>query len=183
MPDPWSLRLAAAGDIPALEKLIALSVRTLLAPHYSPEVLEASLGSAFGVDSQLIGDGTYFAVEADGEIVGCGGWSRRPATYGADRLHARSDKVLNPAVDPARIRAFFVHPQWARRGIGRAILEASETAARTAGFSRAIMVATLAGEKLYEVNGYVAEERYDAPLPGGLKLPVVRMGKELRGEV
>jgi GNAT superfamily N-acetyltransferase len=177
----WFLRPALREDIPALEVLIALSVRTLLAPYYSAEVLEASLGSAFGVDSQLIDDGSYFAVESEIGLVGGGGWSRRPTTYGGDRLHGRSDEMLDPAVDAARIRAFFVHPEWARRGIGRAILEASEGAARASGFSRAIMVATLAGEKLYEVNGYVAEERYDAPLPGGLKLPVVRMGKSLAG--
>jgi GNAT superfamily N-acetyltransferase len=174
------MRLAREEDIPALETLIALSVRGLLAAHYPPDVLEASIGSAFGVDTQLIRDGSYFAVEDAGQIVACGGWSRRATTYGADRLHGREDTLLDPARDAARIRAFFVHPDWARRGIGRAILAASEAAAQEAGFSHVILIGTPAGEKLYSANGYTVEERYDAPLPGGLRMPVVKMTKRLR---
>ncbi len=176
----WHLRPAREGDIPALESLIALSVRGLLSAHYPPDVIEASIGSAFGVDSQLIRDGSYFAVESGGVIVACGGWSRRATTYGADRHHSREDAVLDPAKDPARIRAFFVHPDWARGGIGKAILAASEEAAQAAGFSRALLIGTLAGEKLYTACGYTAGEPYDAPLPGGLPLRVIPMTKGLQ---
>jgi predicted N-acetyltransferase YhbS len=175
----WPIRPAHEQDIPALEALIALSVRTLLTPHYAPAVLAASLGPAFGVDAQLIRDGTYFVVEDAGEIVACGGWSRRRTVYGGDRARPGEDAPLDPTRDPARIRAFFVHPQWARRGLGRSLLVASEDAARAAGFSTAMLVATLAGEKLYAAFGYTVVERHDAPLPGGLALPVVRMTKTL----
>jgi GNAT superfamily N-acetyltransferase len=179
MPDPWPIRLAREADIPTLEALIALSVRGLLAAYYPPDVLEASIGSAFGVDSQLIRDGSYFVIEHEGAPIACGGWSRRATTYGADRLHGREDTLLDPAKDPARIRAFFIHPDWARRGLGTAILQASESAARAARFTRALLIGTPAGEKLYVTRGYTAEERYDAPLPGGLKMPVIRMTKSL----
>jgi predicted N-acetyltransferase YhbS len=178
--ESWPVRLAREEDIPALEALIELSVRTLLAVHYTPDVLAASLGPAFGVDRQLIADGTYFAVEDNGRLVGCGGWSRRRAAYGGDRGRVGEDAPLDPATDSARIRAFFVHPDWARRGIGRALLLASEAAARTAGFSRATLVGTLAGEPLYAAFGYTVAERYEAPLPGGVGLAVVKMDKALR---
>jgi GNAT superfamily N-acetyltransferase len=127
----------------------------------------------------LIKDGTYFVAERAGEIVGCGGWSRRRAVYGGDRARSREDDALDPAHDPARIRAFFVHPDWARRGIGRAILDACESTLVAAGFREAVMVATLAGEPLYAAHGYAVVERYEAPLAGGLTLPVVRMSKQL----
>src|ERR1700690_1792365 len=112
MNEALSIRLASAGDIPTLEVLIPLSVRGLQAPFYSPAQMEAALGPVFGVDRQLIGDGTYFVVEDAGQIVGCGGWSRRLAVFGGDRAHAGADATLDPARDPARIRAFFVHPGW-----------------------------------------------------------------------
>lgn len=171
------LRLAQESDIPALEALIPLSVRALQSAHYSPAQMEAALGPVFGVDRQLINDGTYFVVEAGGQLVGCGGWSLRKAVFGGDRGRAGEDTALDPACDSARIRAFFVHPGWARRGIGRAILEAGEEALLAAGFREAVMVATLTGEALYAALGYAVEERYEVPLAGGLMLPVVRMRK------
>lgn len=174
---PFTVRLAVAADEPALEDLIPLSVRTLQAGHYSPAQRAAALGPVFGVDRALIGDGTYFVAEFAGMIIGCGGWSRRQAQFGGDRARTGEDLFLDPARDPARVRAFFVHPAWARRGVGTAILRAAETAIAAAGFTRIMMVATLAGEPLYARHGYVAEERYDVPLSGGLALPVVRMGK------
>lgn len=174
-----SLRLARESDLEALEALIELSVRVLLSRHYSAAQLDAALGPVFGVDLQLIRDGTYFAVEHDGAIVACGGWSKRRAVYGGDRDRAGEDAELDPAHDAARVRAFFVHPSWERRGLGRALLGASETAIRAAGFARIELVATLAGEPLYAAHGYSVAERYDAPLPGGLTLPVVRMTKTL----
>jgi N-acetylglutamate synthase-like GNAT family acetyltransferase len=177
--ESWQTRLAREEDIPVLEKLIEASVRQLLPEHYSAEVLEASLGPAFGVDRQLIRDGTYFVIEDHGTIVSCGGWSRRETLYGGDHHRSPDQPLLDPKRDSARIRAFFVHPGWVRRGLGRAMLAASEAAARAAGFQRVVLVGTLAGEKLYAAHGYTVEERYDAKLGEGLLLPVVRMSKAL----
>lgn len=173
----FSIRLAREDDIQTLEVLIPLSVRSLQAPFYSPAQMEAALGPVFGVDRQLIADGTYFIAEHAGQIVGCGGWSRRRSVFGGDRARAAEDAVLDPAHDPARIRAFFVHPDWARRGIGRSILSACEAAICAAGFRDAVLVATLAGEPLYASFGYSVAERYEAPLSASLTLPVVRMVK------
>ena len=177
MNEAFSIRLARLDDLPEVEDLIPLSVRVLQVPYYSAAQMEAALGPVFGVDRQLISDSTYFAVEHSGHVIGCGGWSRRPAVFGGDRERAGEDTALDPARDPARIRAFFVHPDWARRGIGRSILVACETAIRTAGFHDAVLVATLAGEPLYASFGYAVAERYEVPLADGLTLPVVRMTK------
>ncbi len=175
----WTLRPARKEDIPELEGLIPLSVRSLQASHYSPAQMEAALGPVFGVDRQLIRDGTYFVVEQRGQIVGCGGWSRRQSLFGGDGARAGEDAPLDPKRDPARVRAFFVHPAWARQGVGRRILAACEAAIMEAGFPTVELVATLAGEPLYAAFAYVAVERYEVPLPGGLTLPVVRMTKRL----
>src|SRR4051812_32431542 len=175
----WHPRTATARDVPALEELIPVSVRTLQAAHYSPAQMEAALGPVFGVDRQLIRDGTYLVVEHEGRIVGCGGWSRRRTMYGGGRHRTGEDPELDPRRDPARIRAFFVHPDWARRGIGGSILKACEAAALAAGFQNAELTATLTGEPLYAAHGYAVIERTEAPMSGGLKLPVVRMGKRL----
>ncbi|HKW27971.1 MAG TPA: GNAT family N-acetyltransferase [Verrucomicrobiae bacterium] len=160
-----------------MDELIPLSVRILQAPYYSAAQMEAAIGPVFGVDRQLIRDGTYFVVEHDGKIVGCGGWSRRKTLYGGDRGRDDEDEQLDPKRDPARIRAFFVHPAWARRGIGRSILVTCERAAIEAGFQKAELVATLAGEPLYASFGYAVAERYEAPMINDLSLPVVRMTK------
>ncbi len=174
----WTLRLARESDIPALEQLIPLSVRKLQAAHYSTAQMDAAIGTVFGVDRQLIEDGTYFVVEHQGLIVGCGGWSKRLALFGSSDQHGVSDlDQLDPNNDAARIRAFFVHPDWVRRGIGRAILLACEAAAKAAGFTRLEMSATLAGEPLYAAHGYAVVERYDILMRDGLKLPVVKMAK------
>lgn len=178
-PPPWILRAAREEDVPALETLIPLSARTLLTPYYSAAQIQAALGPIFGVDRQLIRDGTYLVAAANGQIVACGGWSRRQSLYGGDGGRTEPDPLLDPARDPARIRAFFVHPDWSRRGIGRALLLACERAMRAAGFQRADLVATLAGEPLYAAFGYEVLERYDIPLPGAPALPVVRMGKSV----
>ena len=172
-----NLRLALEHDIPALEKLIPLSVRALQATHYSPAQIEAALGPVFGVDRQLIRDGTYFVAEAQGQIVGCGGWSRRQVMFGGDRHRADENSLLDPQREPARIRAFFVHPAIARRGIGRKILVVCEAAIQKAGFQSAELVATLTGEPLYASFNYAVIERYEVPMTGGLTLPVVRMAK------
>lgn len=173
----WQARLGREQDVPALEELIPVSSRSLQAPYYSAAQIEAALGLIFAVDRQLIRDGTYFVVEHNGSIVGCGGWSKRKSLYGGDRGRMAEDALLDPQQDAARIRAFFVHPEWARRGVGKAILKACEEAIVAAQFSKADLVATLAGEPLYTAFGYNAVERYEISLADGLKLPVVRMTK------
>jgi GNAT superfamily N-acetyltransferase len=178
-PPPWPLRLAAVSDIPALEHLIPLSVRSLQAAHYSPAQMAAALGPVFGVDQQLIADQTYFVATQEKQIIGCGGWSRRQSLFGGDHQRSVPDFPLDPTRDSARIRAFFVHPAWARRGIGRALLAQCETAIKSAGFRTAELVATLAGEPLYASCSYNVVERYTVPLTGELTLPVVRMTKRL----
>ena len=155
----WSPRPATVADIPVLEVLIPLSVRSLQAAHYSSAQMDAALGPVFGVDRQLIRDGTYFVVEDAGRIAGCGGWSKRKTLYGGDRDRAGEDAELNPQTDPARIRAFFVHPNWARRGIGRSLLMHCDAAALKSGFHQAELVATLTGEPLYARLGYEVVER------------------------
>ena len=179
---PWPLRLARGEDAPALEELIPLSVRALQAPYYSSAQMEAAIGPVFSVDNQLISDGTYFVVEDSGRVIAGGGWSKRKAVCGGDRGRTGEDELIDPARDAARIRAFFVHPDFARRGIGRALLVACEEAILANGFDRAELAATLAGEPLYAAFGYKVMERYDYPMSDGLTLPVVRMGKRLKPE-
>jgi GNAT superfamily N-acetyltransferase len=173
------IRLATEADAPALERLIHLSVQKLQAHCYSLAQMDAAMGAVFGVDRQLIRDGTYFVIEHDSMIIGCGGWSRRKAVFGGDRDRVGESELIDPQTEPARIRAFFVHPDWARRGVGSAILRACEKAIRAAGFDRITMVATLAGEPLYARFGYGIEERYEVPMRDGLTLPVLRMSKHL----
>ena len=173
----WRPRLAREDDIPALETLIPISVRALQAHQYSPAQMEAALGPVFGVDRQLIRDRTYFVVERDGQIAGCGGWSKRNSLFGGDSVRSGKDALLNPECDSARIRAFFVHPEWARRGIGRGILGACESAIQAADFRSAELVATLAGEAFYAAFDYSAAERYEIRMSVDLTLPVVRMTK------
>ena len=177
--DPWPLRLAHEEDVSALEALIPLSVRALQSTYYSQAQIEAALGPVFGVDRQLIRDGTYFIAEQDGVIIGCGGWSKRRALYGGDRSREREDELLDPERDAARVRAFFVHPDWARRGIGRSIMAACERTIRESGFSTVDIVATLAGEPLYALFGYAVVERYEIAMVSGMSLPVVKMNKVL----
>jgi N-acetylglutamate synthase-like GNAT family acetyltransferase len=175
----WPLRLADESDVPALEALIPLSVHGLQAPYYSRAQMDAAIGTVFGIDRQLVRDGTYFVVEQHEAIVGCGGWSRRRSLYGGDSGRAGEDELLDPRREAARVRAFFVHPAWARRGIGRSILVACEQAIEQAGFRAVDIVATLAGGPLYAALGYGVVERYEIPLAGGLSLPVVRMTKSM----
>ncbi|HEV3436669.1 MAG TPA: GNAT family N-acetyltransferase [Gemmata sp.] len=176
----FTVRLAAESDFPALESLIPLSVRALQARQYTAAQMDAALGPVFGVDRQLIRDGTYYVAHSVAGVVGCGGWSRRRAEFGSDRTRAEEDVAVDPRHDPARIRAFFVHPGWVRLGIGKAILFACESAARAAGFRRAVLVATLTGEPLYAACGYVVQDRFEISLPGDLTLPVARMSRSLQ---
>lgn len=175
----FTLRKATLDDRPALEELIAGSARGLSRPDYTDAQVEAALGSAFGVDSELIADGTYFVADADRRVVGCGGWSRRHTLYGGDAQEGRRSEVLDPARDSARIRAFFVHPDWARRGIGRAILERCEAEARAHGFRSAELLATLPGERFYRALGYEGSERTEHGLRDGVTIEFVPMSKSL----
>ncbi|MEY2564728.1 MAG: hypothetical protein QOH88_2921 [Verrucomicrobiota bacterium] len=177
----WALRLAGPEDIPELETLIEQSVRGLQAPHYSTAQMDGALGSVFGVDRQLIRDQTYFVIEEKQAIIACGGWSKRESLFGSSATRTREDALLDPAQDPARVRAFFVHPAQARRGLGRAILVACEEAIRAAGFRSIELVATLPGVPFYDAFGYRAGARYEVALANGLSLPVVRMTKNLVG--
>jgi len=174
-----TLRQAGPTDIPTLRALIDASVRGLQAAHYTPAQIEGALQTVYGVDSQLIADGTYFVVEATKVIVGCGGWSKHKTLFGGDHWTAREDSLLDPQHDAAKIRAFFVHPDWVRRGIGTMILEACEKAAIAAGFTRLEMGATLTGVPLYRARGYVALESLDVPLQNGESIKVIRMEKRV----
>jgi GNAT superfamily N-acetyltransferase len=179
----FTLRLAVPDDIPQLRILIEASVRGLQADDYSPEQIEGALRSVFGVDTQLIADGTYFVAQSGEAIAGCGGWSKRKTLYGGDQFHGRADELLDPVTEAAKIRAFFVHPDYARQGIGSAILDACEQAAAASGFARFEMGATLTGVPLYRVRGYVATENIEVPLANGLTLPVIRMEKIAGGRI
>lgn len=173
-----TLRHAVPADVPTLRVLIDTSVRGLQAADYTPAQIEGALQSVYGVDSQLIADGTCYVVETgDASVVACGGWSKRKTLFGGDRWTAREDALLNPQQDAAKIRAFFVHPNWVRRGIGSMILEACEKAAAAAGFTRLEMGATLTGVPFYSAKGYVVLESIEALLKNGESLAVVRMEK------
>ncbi|HEY6369031.1 MAG TPA: GNAT family N-acetyltransferase [Candidatus Sulfotelmatobacter sp.] len=177
------IRRAAAADVRRLREIIAASVRELQSRDYSPAQIEGALQSVYGVDTQLIADGSYLVAEdisqTDPVIVACGGWSKRNTLYGGDQYSRREDSLLDPAREAAKIRAFFVHPKYARRGIGGMILEACEDAARAAGFTRLEMGATLSGVAFYKAKGYVEVENQAVPLGNGETLPIVKMTKEL----
>jgi GNAT superfamily N-acetyltransferase len=175
----YSLRAAVLSDAPLLERLIAESARGLASGDYTSAQLEASIGKSWAVDTQLIEDGTYFVVETDQHIVGCGGWSRRRTLFGGDLQAGRDSALLDPALDAARIRAFFVHPNWTRRGIGRSLLVHCESEARRHGFGAAELMATLPGERLYRALGYVVTARVQHPLTEALTIEIVSMRKDL----
>jgi len=174
----YHLRPATEADVPALRDLIARSIHALGAGDYTPEQIDAALTGTFGVDTALIRDATYFAVAtADGRIVGCGGWSRRRTLFGGDAREQRDDTVLDPAREPAKIRAFFIDPDHARRGLGRRILAHCEAQAVAAGFRAFELMATLPGQRLYAACGYMPGEGVVHPLPGGQSIAFVPMSK------
>jgi N-acetylglutamate synthase-like GNAT family acetyltransferase len=175
-----TLRAATLNDRPAIAELIADSARGLSREDYADQQVESALATGvFGVDSAMIADGTYFLVEAEGRLVGCGGWSRRRTLFGGDRFAGRQAEELDPRSEPARIRAFFVHPDWARRGIGTRILARCESDARAHGFRSAELMATLPGEKLYAALRYDVVERLEYAMDDGVAIPLVRMRKRL----
>jgi len=186
MPSDIRVRPALLADLPVLRILIDASVRRLQADDYTPAQREGALATVFGVDTQLITDGTYLVVEeycpTDSQwpptIVACGGWSKRKTLYGADQWTDRHNDLLDPQQDAAKIRAFFIHPDWARRGIGTVLLEACENAAKSAGFRRFEMGATLTGAKLFRARGYVPVKNLAVPLLNGESLPIIHMEKQ-----
>ena len=171
-------RLAQSSDIPTLKPLMAASIRELLRDFLTPAAVEASF-DVMGLDTRLIDDGTYFVVECDGVIAGCGGWSRRNTLFGGDHTAARNDALLDPKTDAARVRAMYTSPAFKRRGVGRLVLMLCEQAAAAEGFSRVELAATLAGEPLYRTCGYRDIERLEAQTSKGIGIPLIRMGKPI----
>ena len=175
------MRVASAPDLAGIRALIDVSVRSLQSGDYSPAQIDASLKTVFTTDSQLIADGTYYvAFSEDGELAGCGGWSKRKTLYGGDRQMERIEsELLDPSVDAAKVRAIFVHPRFARMGLGSLLLQTAENAALAAGFRRFEMGSTLTGMALYALKGYREVERVKVPVGSGEEIEVVRMVKEI----
>lgn len=173
-----SYRLATEGDLGALRVLMDAAIGELQKPFLDAAQI-ASSRLIMGLDSQLIDDGTYFLVEVDGRAAGCGGWSRRATLYGADQTPGRDATLLDPARDPAKVRAMYTHPDYARRGIGRLILSLCEDAARRHGFAQVELMATLSGEPLYRACGYLPVEPI-SDARGGAPVPLLRMRKSLQ---
>jgi GNAT superfamily N-acetyltransferase len=171
-------RPARREDLDELSALMRLSIRALLKPVLTPEQVEASF-AIMGLDSQLIEDGTYFVVMENDRIVGCGGWSRRATLFGGDHSAGRDARLLDPKTEPARVRAMYTHPDFARRGIGRLILSLCERAASAEGFTHTELGATMAGLPLYRTYGFEEIERLDVDTPSGVRVPIVRMGKRI----
>jgi GNAT superfamily N-acetyltransferase len=173
------LRLAEHRDVAAVQALIDASVRALSIGYYTEAQIDEALVSVFGVDTQLLNDGTYFVIHVDVALAAAGGWSRRETLYGGDQTKRTADPLLDPAHDAARIRAFFVAPQFARRGLARQLYAACEQAAVDEGFRRFQLGATLPGVPLYEALGFVPLNRIDSPMRFGLTLPIVRMERAI----
>jgi GNAT superfamily N-acetyltransferase len=173
------LRTAQPSDVPALQDLIIRSARELSVPYYTSRQSEAAIRYVFGVDTQLIADQTYFLIEAEGQVVACGGWSKRGTLFGGDQAKSGPDPLLDPTADAARIRAFFVEPRMARRGLGRRLIAACIRAAEAAGFRSLELLSTLPGEPLYLASGFTVSERFELMLPEGVRVPVARMRRAL----
>ena len=172
-----TLRLATRADIPALTALMEEAITVHLAEVLNPEEVKSSR-MIMGLDTLLIDDGTYFVVEIDGQLAGCGGWSRRNTLYGGDHTPGRVPERLDPAKEPARVRAMYTAPAFARRGVGKAILEAGEAAARAEGFTHVQLAATLSGLPLYRACGYEPVEHF-TDASGGVPVPLIKMLKAL----
>lgn len=176
MHSTFSSRLATLNDLPELHSLMEISIRQLIGVFLDAQKVEASF-ELMGVDTNLITDGTYFAIEEDGKIIGCGGWSRRATLFGGDHTSGRDARLLDPATEPARVRAMYTHPNYARQGIGRFMLGLCEEAAKKEGFTSLALMSTIAGEPLYVTYGFQVEERVEVPTSTGLTIPLTRMTK------
>ncbi len=172
------LRMATLADIPVLHPLMNAAISELLKPYLNAAEVEASF-EIMGMDTQLITDGTYFVAMLGSDIAGCGGWSRRATLFGGDHAAGRDAALLNPKTDAARVRAMYTSPAFTRRGVGRAILEGCEAAAKTEGFTRVELVATMAGQPLYAACGYHPIEAMTSVTSGGISIPLMRMGKPI----
>lgn len=175
----WKPRIAMRSDIPQIKELIPRSSSELQKGTYSQRQIQAALGPVFGVDDQLIEDGTYFVVEDESNIVGCGGWSYRKSLFGGNSERNEPDPRLDSQTDAARVRAFFVDPAYVRQGIGSAIMMECENALSAMGFTRVEISATLTGEPLYSKFGYKSVEHYEITLNGAESMKVVKMTKEI----
>lgn len=173
------VRRATLEDREAMQQLIAASARVLSRKHYDDAQIEAAIATVFGVDTDLIDDGTYFVAESDGEFVGCGGWSRRKTLFGGDQFASRDAGYLDPQSEPAKIRAFFIHPDHARKGIARVILARCEDEARAHGFHELELMATLPGVEFYKICGFSERGTFDLDLVEGVKLELVPMRKDI----
>ncbi|MDX6445518.1 MAG: hypothetical protein QOH71_2592 [Blastocatellia bacterium] len=177
---PYVIRKATLFDRPAITELIKDSARGLSRVDYSDAQIEGAIATVFGVDTNLIIDGTYFVAESGGRLIGCGGWSKRKTLFGGDQYSARDAGELDPETEPAKIRAFFIHPDSARQGIARAILETCEAEAMACGFRTLELMSTLPGIKLYRACGYEGDERVELEVGEGLTIGLAPMRKELR---
>ena len=175
----YIIRKATLDDRGEIERLIVESARKLSRKDYSDEQIEAAIRSVFGVDTSLIVDGTYFVADSNGRLLGCGGWSKRKTLFGGDQFASRDASELDPRTEPAKIRAFFIHPECARKGIGRAILSRCETEARAHGFRSIELMSTLPGIKLYRACGYEGHERVEYEIGDGVTIQFVPMRKDL----
>jgi GNAT superfamily N-acetyltransferase len=176
----YVIRKATLDDREAITELIARSARQLSRDDYDDAQIEGAIATVFGVDTDLIDDGTYFVADSSGLLIGCGGWSRRKTLFGGDQYSNREAGLLDPESEPAKIRAFFVHPGYARKGVGRAILSVCEAEAKANGFRSLEMMATLPGIKLYKACGYVGDDDYfELEVGEGVRLQLLRMSKQL----
>jgi GNAT superfamily N-acetyltransferase len=176
---PFHLRHARRDDVETIERVIERSVRQLGAAWYSPDQIASALRFMFGVDTQLIDDGTYYVAQCAERIVAAGGWSGRRTLFGGDQWKHGTDAPLDPATEPARIRAFFVDPSWARHGLGRLLFDRCVLDARAAGFQRLELMATLPGEPLYRALGFAVDERVEITLPDAVQVPLIRMSRAI----
>ena len=179
----YILRKAHLDDRPAIQRLIIKSARHLSRTDYSEQQIEGAIKTVFGVDTNLILDGTYFVADNAGELIGCGGWSKRRTLFGGDQYATRDAAELDPNTEPAKIRAFFIHPDHARKGIARAILDVCEAEAKAAGFQSLELMSTLPGIKLYRACGYEGTDRVELEVGAGLMIGLVPMKKYLAAEV
>lgn len=175
---PFSIRTAVEADIPEITRLVDLAIGELMNAFLTPEEVAASR-HLMGVDRELVRDGTYFLVHDGDTLTGCGGWSRRETLFGGDETAGRNSRLLDPASEPARVRAMYTHPDWTRRGIGRLVLEACEAAARVEGFTHVELAATEAGKPLYAAAGFEALAAWREPTPDGISVPLTRMRKQI----
>lgn len=177
MGGPWELRLARIDDIGAIDALMKVSTRDLFPSTYDEEQTETSVRYISAVDPTLIQDGTYFVIEADGGLVACGGWSRRDKLFTGSGEGTDDARLLDPATEPARVRAMFVRSDWTRRGLGTAILRAAEDAARAEGFRELALMSTMPGLPLYQRYGFTVDERRDISMPNGVTIAGAAMSK------